>query len=435
MYRLAFGQLWYVRPTRATNRDPDDHIRPRRLLQTSFHITCQQRRYYFSLSLSPLRHSFTVMSDPGPSRSRARGGDRLPTSGNSAPARVARPPDESSAPAAIPGKAKKGKKRRHRPGSKGGPSPAGQSTSSAGPSTTEATGGKRKRRQGASEPTPSDDDGSNADADTDNVGSAVEEAASIADEGKGKERDRRGRSKRSRSSVELEPGQATSPDEAGPSTTSPFFASSRHAAGRLSAVGTPTTEAEEDLEEVEVNLAASRNAGSLPLSALALGLRTAASPAPPGSPARSSRTSPVKVTTVSPTKHIAKKSAVSPAAVVASTPATAVVASPAKPSVDPALRERAVRLKLIEDLAKEKREREQEVAGMREEMDQLRKEVGFKDSVRRHQPRSLAVASADRLLGPSAGSHERARNPHDCQALSDVQHVRKIPCLCIGLRH
>jgi hypothetical protein len=295
----------------------------------------------------------------------------------------------------APQQAKRTKKRRKRPSGKAGIPSTGQAVPSAGPSTAAATGGKRKRRlHEPSEPAPSDDGGlSESSVDAGDATSAVEESASSPEETKGKERALPGgrrRSKRSRSSVEHEPAV----DEAGPSTTttSPFFAAARRPIGAPSTGRTPTTDADDELEEVEANLAAGRETTALPpFSALALGLRAAASPsAAPGSPARSPRPSPIKSEAVLPTKPAAKKQQqqqqqqqqqFAPPA-FASIAAAAVAPPPAKPTVDPALRERAVRLKLVEDLAKEKRERDEEVAGLRAEMDQLRKEVGFKDSVR-----------------------------------------------------
>jgi hypothetical protein len=347
----------------------------------------------------------TLMSDPVLSRSRSRGGSRPSgASGASSSAPAARVAALSAelpvAASGVPQQAKRTKKRRKRPSGKAGIPSTGQAVPSAGPSTAAATGGKRKRRlHEPSEPAPSDDGGlSESSVDAGDATSAVEESASSPEETKGKERALPGgrrRSKRSRSSVEHEPAV----DEAGPSTTttSPFFAAARRPIGAPSTGRTPTTDADDELEEVEANLAAGRETTALPpFSALALGLRAAASPsAAPGSPAWSPRPSPIKSEAVLPTKPAAKQQQqqqqqFAPPA-FASIAAVAVAPPPAKPTVDPALRERAVRLKLVEDLAKEKRERGEEVAGLRAEMDQLRKEVGFKDSVRAPSDRILVA--------------------------------------------
>lgn len=301
----------------------------------------------------------------------------------------------------------------------------GASSSSAlaeGPTNplTFAPNGKRKRSRLSTSHAPSDLDSSD-DSVGSEAGSSSGELTSLdagGRKGKGKARDEGGRrlSKRSRSSfspvnddtatvgedvgVPFVDGASSSTSVAGEVTRSRFFggnASSSTSASRSrpNPVPIPSATGDDD-DELEVDDSLHAPRVNKVLSALELGRRTVASPIKVGRPTQaatvaSSSSRALSAPTVAP---LAKPNSLvknrphpsPPKPTPSAGHSTTALAPPsfasAPAKVDPALRERAVRLKLAEDLEKEKRARKEEIASLRAEMEGLRKQVNFKDSVR-----------------------------------------------------
>lgn len=306
-------------------------------------------------------------------------------------------------------------------GGGGGASSSSSSALAEGPtnSSTFAPNGKRKRSRISTSHPPSDLDSSDNSIGSE-AGSSSGELTSLdagGRKGKGKARDEGGRrlSKRSRSSfspvnddtatvgedvgVPFVDGASSSTSLAGEVTRSRFFggnASSSTSASRSrpNPVAVPSATGDND-DELEVDDSLHAPRANKVLSALELGRRTVASPVKVGRPTQaatvaSSSSRALSAPTVSslaksnpPVKNRPHPSPPKPNPSAGHS--TTALASPsfasAPAKVDPALRERAVRLKLAEDLEKEKRAREEEVASLRAEMEGLRKQVNFKDSV------------------------------------------------------
>lgn len=306
-------------------------------------------------------------------------------------------------------------------GGGGGASSSSSSALAEGPtnSSTFAPNGKRKRSRLSTSHPPSDLDSSDNSVGSE-AGSSSGELTSLdagGRKGKGKARDEGGRrlSKRSRSSfspvnddtatvgedvgVPFVDGASSSTSLAGEVTRSRFFggnASSSTSASRSrpNPVAVPSATGDND-DELEVDDSLHAPRANKVLSALELGRRTVASPVKVGRPTQaatvaSSSSRALSAPTVSPLAKsnppVKNRPHLSPPKPTPSAGhSTTALASPsftsAPAKVDPALRERAVRLKLAEELEKEKRAREEEVVSLRAEMEGLRKQVNFKDSV------------------------------------------------------